>query len=719
MKRVVPAVLATGCIVLIAAGIYFLFSARQSGGTADFAGSASCRECHQGFHELWERSMHGRSVREFSREFASAHLPATAWATTVAGVRAEMRVTEGLLHVGTGSETQSLPLRFAVGGKNVIYLLASTDRGRLQTLPVAYDVRRRAWFNTAESNVRHVAGAVPDTALHWTHRAFTFNTLCSRCHVSQYSPHYVVEADSYATTWAEPGINCETCHGPGDGHVRLFRSQGGKSADPKIVSTKKFTAEQTNSLCGSCHARMSPLTATFPPGSRFFDHFDLATLDNPDFYPDGRDMGENYTFTSWLLSPCVKSGKLDCLHCHTSGGGFRFAGKPDAACLPCHAQHVGNPGEHSRHRAGTNGGRCIDCHMPVSEFARMKRSDHSLRAPAPAASVRFGSPNACNRCHAGKSPQWADRLVRRWHKRDYQAPLVLRGELIAAARKHDWSRLDEMIRFIGNEKSEDVLAASLIRLLKACDDDRKWPAVIQALSAPSPLVRAAAAEALDGKLTPVIMPLLLNAATDEYRLVRIRSAAALARLSSAAFNAEHIPAVEAATAELRASFLARPDDAASQFNLGNFHAGRGEYQQAVEAYEQAIRLQPEWEAVRINASLAYNALQRNHEAESHLRTVLSMQPGNAAAHLNLGLLLGELGRRDEAEASLRAAFAYDSTSAPAAFNLAVLLGDRVPGEAIEWAARAVRLRPDEAKYVDALSVYKKENTRRYPHSDAK
>jgi hypothetical protein len=54
------------------------------------------------------------------------------------------------------------------------------------------------------------------------------------------------------------------------------------------------------------------------------DHYDLITLENPDFYADGRDLGENYTYTSWLMSPCLKSGKLHCVTCHTSSGRYRF-----------------------------------------------------------------------------------------------------------------------------------------------------------------------------------------------------------------------------------------------------------------------------------------------------------------------------------------------------------------------------------------------------------
>ena len=149
-----------------------------------------------------------------------------------------------------------------------------------------------------------------------------------------------------------------------------------------------MTKEQRNDLCSSCHAKASPLTVEYKPEERFFDHFDLVTLEDPDFYPDGRDLGENYTLTSWLMSPCVKSGKLDCMHCHTSSGRYRFKKeKFNDACLPCHEDKVKNPTEHTHHPAESEAGKCISCHMPMTAFARMNRSDHSMLPPAPSATM--------------------------------------------------------------------------------------------------------------------------------------------------------------------------------------------------------------------------------------------------------------------------------------------------------------------------------------------
>jgi hypothetical protein len=73
--------------------------------------------------------------------------------------------------------------------------------------------------------------------------------------------------------------------------------------------------------------------------------------------------------------------------------------------------------------------------MPTTAFARMTRSDHSMRPPTPAATLAFKSPNACTLCHTDHDAAWADRQVRAWHAKDYQAPVLSRGRLVEAARK--------------------------------------------------------------------------------------------------------------------------------------------------------------------------------------------------------------------------------------------------------------------------------------------
>ncbi len=435
---------------------------------------------------------------------------------------------------------------------------------------------------------------------------------------------------------------------------------------------------------------------------------DQVTLENLDYYPDGRDLGENYTMTSWHMSPCVKSAKLDCMHCHTVSGRYRFkeAAKANNACLPCHKKWVENAEAHTHHAADSEGSKCIACHMPMTRFAHMNRSDHSMRPPTPAATIAFKSPNACNFCHSDKDANWTDKHVRKWHKDDYQKTVLDWAYLVDAARKGDWKGLDKVLKFISRNDRDEVVAASLIRLLRSCDSDKKWPGIIKALKEdPSPLVRAGAAEALNGYLTGESLRALLAATRDEYRLVRVRAAASLATVSPEMLKEQYQRDVEGATAEFKAAMNARQDDYISHYNLGNFYMARREYTAAISSFQTSVRLRPDFLASHVNAAFAYNATGKNDQAEKSFRKALTLDPNSVVAHLNLGMLLGEQSRLKEAEAAFRKVMELDPTSAVAAYNLGVILAPKQPAEAIRLCGKAYQLQPDESKYGYTYAFY--------------
>ncbi len=684
---------------------------------AGFSGSGSCRDCHARFYELWEPSHHGRAMQAFTAALARDQLAPLGQEVAIAGVRWRFVLEGDRGVVETVGETP--PRRHEVahvlGGKNVFYLLTPAERGRLQVLPIAFDVRRKEWYDTTKSAMRHFSD-VTDEAVDWTDPALTFNTSCHGCHVSQLETSYDLATDGYRTTWREPGINCETCHGPASEHVRVFRAaQGGTPpAELHLVSTKAFTVEQANDSCSSCHAKLMPVAPSFPPGGRFFDYFDLVALESRDFHPDGRDLGENYTFTQWRRSPCVKAERLDCMHCHTSSGRDRHSGdKANEACLPCHAERVARVTKHSHHRADGPGGRCIACHMPETSFARMVRHDHSMLPPVPAATEAFGSPNACNTCHQDQSPAWAERWTRRWFgDSDYSDQVLRRGRLIEAARKGNFAREGEMLAEIVGEGRDEVLAVSLIRLLRPHESEKKRAALLQAIQDVSPLVRGAAAEALGDHLDPAALAALVAATRDDYRLVRVRAAAALASLPDEHLSPADRPAVAAALAEAEAALESRPDDPTAHYNLGNLKLQRGDIPGAVASFETASKLRPDFLAPLVNVSLAHSQLGHNDRAERALRRALALEPKNVAANLNLGLLLGELGRPEEAVSALRTALESDPENATATYNLGVLLADRDLQAAVKLCRKAHALAPDEPRYAYTLGFFQRRSGER-------
>lgn len=692
------------------AGLLLLITLGAHAQTGGYAGSQSCRACHAAFFELWSTSHHGLAMQPFTTDFAHRELSfAEPRVKTAKAVYTAALDPRGGSIVEEKSGTKhAYAIQQVLGGKYIYYFLTTLERGHMQVLPLAFDVRKRAWVETTASIVSHPGDR--DQPVDWRDRMLTFNTSCYGCHVSQLATSYIANSDTYRTTWGEPGINCETCHGPSADHVRKFRERS-PGDDLHILSMKRLTIRQRNEACASCHAKFTPLDVAFRPGDRFFDHYNLVALENDDYYPDGRDRRENYTYTGWLMSACAKSGKLDCLHCHTSSGRYKFAPAGQAseaankACLPCHEERVKNAAAHSHHAAGSAGSRCVSCHMPTTEYATMRRSDHSMRPPAPAATLAYGSPNACNLCHADRDARWARDRVKEWFGEGRQQRLLAQAGLISAARKRDWSRLPAMLATIlgsgGRTDRDEVFATSLIRLLEPCRDPAKVRALLNALQDASPLIRSSALNALSGNWNADTLPALSRAARDEYRVVRIQAGAVLATMDPRKLDEPSRRAAE----EYIASLKSRPDDYGQHMNLGVLYADRGQSQAALDEYATAGRLRPGWAPPLVNASLVYSALGNNAKAEESLRRAIGIDPGNAAAHFNLGLLLAEMGRPADAEASLRRSLALDPKNAPAAFNLAVLVSGTRREEAIRWCRRAVEADPGEGRYVYTLAFY--------------
>jgi tetratricopeptide (TPR) repeat protein len=681
-----------------------------------YAGSASCRECHEKFHTLWATSFHRNSIQPYTDDFAKKELLPQKEAITIGAFRFLADISPGAGRITeTGPQgVKTYRIEYALGGKEQYAFLTTLDDGRIESLPLAYDVARKEWYESENSIDAPAPGGAVKPTVYWKNYPFFYSEACPSCHVSRFSISFDRKKKRYAESWSEPGINCETCHGPAAEHNRAMRDvpKGQPVADPKLISVKRMSASRRSDMCAVCHAKQTALTDTFTPGDRYFDHFDLTTLDNPEYFPDGRDQGENYTFTGWLMNRCVKEGKPDCIHCHTSSGRYRFKAdeKANDACLPCHGDQVANVASHSHHKADGPGSRCISCHMPKTTYARMHWSDHSMRPPTPAATLEFGSPNACNICHKEKDAAWADRTVRAWYLGDYQEAALKPARLVAAARKRDWTRLPEMLAYIQGKGRDEVFSASLIRLLSWCKDERVAPVLLRVMDDPSPLVRAAAAESLGPRPSAESAKALLAAASDDYRLVRIKAAASLGYFPRNLLPAEATKGLQRAQEEYRTSLLMEPDRWTTWLTVGSTHLRRDEFREAVSAFTSALEINPRAVPVKLNLSYAQFRLGETENAARTLAEAIEAEPDNMAAARMAATSKYGPAALEQAEAYFANILKTDPTYAPAAYGLcAVIPQDRL-AEALVWCRKAVENDPKEAKYVAALKRRQKQTT---------
>lgn len=686
-------------------------------GQGEYMGSSDCMACHGRFYELWSTSHHGKAMQAFSGAFARTLVPMEE-AVQIGEDQffIELNAAGGVMRqTDAAGTTQTYPVLHALGGKNVYFFLVPLDKGKLQVAPLAYNVHTHEWYDSTGSMVRHFNNGIVDAALDWTDRQLTFNTACHDCHISQMRKNYDPVTDSYETTWTEPGINCEVCHGPGEAHVKAANEalqKGEKLEDLKLIRFHKdLNMAQRDATCAPCHAKMVPLSRDFTPGELFFDHYDLVSYESHDFYSDGRDLGENYTQTGWMANPCANSGQLECIHCHTSSGRFRFKDNPNQSCLPCHEKRVDNILEHSHHPADA-GVSCVDCHMPKTAQAHMHRSDHSFRPPSPAASLAFGSPNACNLCHNNKEAitgefnghrqedmEWAGKHVFEWHGQDAGADILELGRIIQAGHDGAWEKLPEILAYLDNPKCDPAAKVAILRLLNNCPDPDKWTAIRKQLVSASEWVRSAAALSLEYDLSPESTPLLLKAAGDEFRTVRIRAAASLIGRNLESFSDEDRKAFEAAHAEYWNSLVIWPDRWSTHYNQGIYFDRLGESEKALSAYEKSMELRDDVIQPMINASMVHARSGDSTNAYELLKKAHAVEPESPQVNFNMALIEAEFGMLEECEKHLRVVLRVQPDMAQAAYNLGVLLCQQNKAEGYEWLHNAARLVPENWDYL--------------------
>ena len=135
-------------------------------------------------------------------------------------------------------------------------------------------------------------------------------------------------------------------------------------------------------------------------------------------------------------------------------------------------------------------------------------------------------------------------------------------------------------------------------------------------------------------------------------------------------------------------------DPMAHFALGNSLEAAGDLPAAIQAYERALALQPDFVEAGINLGALYVGVGRLEAAAAALERALAGDPERVEALNNLGLIYRERGRLEEARDLYVRALQLQPNLAQAHFNLGLVyrgLGQRE--QAIEHLKEAIRLDP--------------------------
>lgn len=279
---------------------------------SDYVGSAACSECHQKTYDTFMKSGHPWKLN---------------------------KVVDGKAPDYPFTSIPNLPegytwddISYVIGGYNWKARFMDKDGYIITDKPGATvsDTNYLNQYNFANSVVGKDAGWVK-----YNSGRVQMKYDCGTCHTTGYSNYppdsHQDNLPGIVGTWAEPGIQCEACHGPGSQHM----------ADPRGV---RMEVTQSSTLCGQCHRRDAVEAVNAAGG--FIEHHEQY-----------EEMFQS------------KHVVIDCVICHDPHSGvvqLREAKKDDpnvkttrTQCANCHFKEAQNR-KVEAHAALD----CITCHMP-------------------------------------------------------------------------------------------------------------------------------------------------------------------------------------------------------------------------------------------------------------------------------------------------------------------------------------------------------------------
>ncbi|MDJ0866790.1 MAG: tetratricopeptide repeat protein [Myxococcota bacterium] len=634
-----------------------------------YVGAAVCSGCHAEAARRWRGSHHDRAMEPATPEhvlgdFAGAELVHFDERFVFRREGDAFRVRAA----GADGAVRDHPVAFTFGVEPLQQVLVEGEGGRLQAVGAAWDTRPAAAGGQRWFHLHPDEPIPPGDALHWTGLAGSWQAMCAECHSTNLRKGYDPATGRYETTWSEPDVSCEACHGPGASHVAWVTggdpedTSRGLTVDLRSEGAWHFAADAPIAhrvpaadsaaeieTCAPCHARRSAITGETEPGRPFLDGYRPALLDEGLYFADGQIRDEVYVWGSFVQSRMHAAG-VRCSDCHDPHA-LRIEA-PDAVCASCHRTEVFASPAHHRHAADSAGASCVACHMPARTYMVVDdRRDHGFRVPRPDLAVALGVPEPCTGCHTERSPAWAADVVAGW-RGAAGAPPAHFATTLDAGRRRLPGAATALAALADDAAQAPIVRATALELLGAQLSPALLPSVERGLRDPDALVRlgaVAAAEALPPRERVAALRPLLG---DPRRAVRIDAARALAPVPAAAWGRAPRAALGAALAEYREAQQANADRPEARTALGVLSAAFGEPDAARRHYEAALALAPHYVPARVNLADLHREAGRDAEGERVLREGLARAPDAGALHHALGLLLVRGGRAEEARAAL-------------------------------------------------------------------
>ena len=439
----------------------------------DYAGPESCRECHQGNYESWSHHAHSRmnalaSAETVVGDFSGTSIPYLGGKATFFTENGEYRMRL------EREESRTYAIHETIGSRFHQYYIGrqiegpepadqATDAQQINhVLPLGYWIEPGEWVPVVHVGAREEMpdGQRPDAYDMESYQTnlSDYAASCDRCHVTtpigdllssnanqlaREVPHNLQWAVSdyladERSSWLPPRHRSL----PNDKAIELLNSLDVLPASEHVV-TRGISCESCHLGCRE-HAEDPKILPAFFPYS---PHLHSGSINEP------TDLGRTHENINWACGRCHSGNRpqfaggmstwnsteysdamrgscysqLTCIDCHNPHEtiGHEWSATPaqdDARCIKCHEQYSSSESQaaHSHHQPGSEGSRCMNCHMPrINEGMEDVVRTHTIFSPTNADMIHANHPNACNQCHTDKSIDWTAGYLEQWFGAKY------------------------------------------------------------------------------------------------------------------------------------------------------------------------------------------------------------------------------------------------------------------------------------------------------------
>ncbi len=330
-------------------------------GLPGYAGSTTCKECHDENYRQWQMTAHARMLMDVKTHPEAIY--ADKFSPEIPFTRKD------ITHV--------------VGSHWVQKYLTEID-GVLYVLPKTWNVPLRDWE--------------PFSVFNW--RQKPYSVACYGCHT--------VGLDIKSKSFTEEAIGCEACHGPGKKHAASEKPED-------IVNPTRLTKERYNMICESCHTDgfdmgegVYPFAAGFQPGEhidKYYTQFFLPKPKSKGWYKGDStydDRHRMFMFWQTKFYSTIRACEVCGFDREKEGQKEQYMNRSEF-CQTCHYKYWDSIEKHAKHTKEQLPLGCTDCHIPTVVSCKDAKGQDGWRYSIHDHKFDFSRPEGadipCAECH--------------------------------------------------------------------------------------------------------------------------------------------------------------------------------------------------------------------------------------------------------------------------------------------------------------------------------